>query len=143
MWEYKAIDPSGNELQHWKYIRKYRTSSGKWRYVYADRNLHNQIQKYQQTADVSKDVLLSGKGSSQQRVRLANKMGANNTRADRLISGNTVAKSIKTTASKLYNKGKSFVEKIGNITLTTTEYSDNGKTVGTSEFKIKDLFKKK
>lgn len=32
-------------LQHWKYIKKYRNSKGKWTYVYADKNTHNNIEK--------------------------------------------------------------------------------------------------
>lgn len=30
-------------LAHWKYIRKYRTSGGDWRYVYADKDTHWKI----------------------------------------------------------------------------------------------------
>lgn len=32
-----------DHLAHWKYIRKYRTSDGKWRYVYADKPTHLKI----------------------------------------------------------------------------------------------------
>lgn len=32
-------------LKHWKYIRKYRNSKGKWTYVYANKETHKDIQK--------------------------------------------------------------------------------------------------
>ena len=32
-------------LKHWKYIRKYSNSKGKWTYVYADKETHKDIQK--------------------------------------------------------------------------------------------------
>lgn len=49
MWEYNnSVYP--DELYHWKYIKRYKGSNGKWRYVYADKNTHNDINKLQTSA---------------------------------------------------------------------------------------------
>lgn len=38
-------------IKHWKYIKKYKGSNGKWRYVYADKNTHKNISKDLSIAD--------------------------------------------------------------------------------------------
>lgn len=44
MWEYHdPYSPAPDELYHFKYIKRYKGSSGKWQYVYADKNTHNRI----------------------------------------------------------------------------------------------------
>lgn len=40
---YRNIELSEDELMHWKYIKRYKGSNGKWRYVYADKETHKTI----------------------------------------------------------------------------------------------------
>lgn len=42
-YEYLALDDNSDELQHWKYIKRYKNSKGKWVYVYADKYSHTGI----------------------------------------------------------------------------------------------------
>lgn len=44
-YEYLALDNNSDELQHWKYIKKYKNSAGKWTYVYADKKTHNKLKE--------------------------------------------------------------------------------------------------
>ena len=38
-------------LRHWKYIKKYKNSKGKWTYVYADKHTHDQIKGLKERSD--------------------------------------------------------------------------------------------
>lgn len=55
MWEYRATDPSGNELRHWKYLRKYRNSNGNWTYVYDEKKKHNDLDGLQRAVDYNEE----------------------------------------------------------------------------------------
>lgn len=48
---YRAVDNNTDKLQHWKYIKRYKNSSGKWTYVYADKKTHNKLKYNDETTD--------------------------------------------------------------------------------------------
>ena len=55
--EYRAVtkfDPS-KELTHWKYIKRYR-QNGEWRYVYADEDVHKEINRNLSNGKVDKEA---------------------------------------------------------------------------------------
>lgn len=52
--EYRAVtkeDPN-KDLTHWKYIKRYKGSDGKWKYVYADKKLHKEIDDKESESDL-------------------------------------------------------------------------------------------
>lgn len=54
---YAATEPiTGNELKHWKYIEKYKNSSGHWVYVYANKKTHNEIRKAQDAVKTNQSL---------------------------------------------------------------------------------------
>lgn len=62
---YKGVE-SEESISHFKYIKKYRNTKGKWTYVYADKNTHkdikksiNDFSKYNNASNATNDAALS------------------------------------------------------------------------------------
>lgn len=106
-------------LQHWKYIKKYRNSKGKWTYVYADKNTHDTIKKkYKALERTAKDyykyggeyeiaddgTVLPSKENIRARIHVRDAMMKYND----LITANDLSKKYK----KMIEKGKSLINKI-------------------------------
>lgn len=126
-----------NSLRHWgtgskenhKYIRKYRSSTGKWIYVYADSQTHDDINSNQRSADFWKGEINSHRNLSSNRaksyakssLRLA-KDARNN--ADSLIRNNSVSNQFKSSVDRT----RANINKIGDDAVN--KVNEKAKSIG-------------
>ncbi len=69
--DYLGIHYDETEIQHWKYIRKYKSKSGKTVYVYADKKTHSNIKKQASDATKSASESSYNRRKSAERYRAA------------------------------------------------------------------------
>ena len=69
--DYLGIHYDETAIQHWKYIRKYKSKSGKTVYVYADKKTHSDIAKQTSEATKSASESAYNRRKSSERYRAA------------------------------------------------------------------------
>ena len=125
---YKAVNSHSDldELQHWKYIKRYKKPNGEWGYVYADKETHKTINSKLKEADSYND---SAKFFEERRkeTNVVDKAGvrawkmrneAQQYNRQKAIDAENDAlwlisqNSISTISKKTINRGKRFVEKL-------------------------------